>query len=82
MYAFLNVNTAEKGLQFGLNKCKSMLIGKNQEIVINNKLFVDKCSVERVADKMTGDTELVEHYDGLAEIGTCTEHQYLIYWHH
>ena len=59
MNAFLNVKTAEKGLQFGLKKCKSMLIGKSQENVINSKLFVDKWSVEHVEDEMTGDTELV-----------------------
>ena len=77
MNAFLNVKTAEKGLQFGLKKCKSMLIGKNHENVINSKLFVDTWSVEHVEDEMTGDTELVEHYDGLSEIGTCTEQKYL-----
>ena len=54
-----------------------MLIGKNHENVINSKLFVDTWSVEHVEDEMTGDTELVEHYDGLAEIGTCTEQKYL-----
>ena len=32
----LNVKTSEKGLQYGIGKCKSMIIG-NQENCINNK---------------------------------------------
>ena len=33
MNIFMNVKTAEKGLQFGATKCKSMLVGKNTENV-------------------------------------------------
>ena len=40
--AVLNVKTAEKQLQFGVKKCKSMLIGKNKENAIYNPLTVDK----------------------------------------
>ena len=34
--SFMNVKTAEKSLQFGASKCKSMLVGKNKENVFNN----------------------------------------------
>ena len=34
MNAFFNVKTAEKSLQFGVKKCKTMLIGKNLENVL------------------------------------------------
>ena len=40
--AFINIKTAEKALQFGPTKCKSMLVGKNTKNVINIKLMVDK----------------------------------------
>ena len=40
--AFLNIKTAEKGLQFGVKKCKSMLIAKNTENILNSSLCVDK----------------------------------------
>ena len=30
--ALFNIKTAEKSLQFGVQKCKSMLVGKNVEI--------------------------------------------------
>ena len=41
MNAMINVKTAEKRLQFGVKKCKSMYIGKNVEDVLNNHLVVD-----------------------------------------
>ena len=75
--AFLNVKTAEKNLQFGIKKCKSMLVGKNTKNVLNSSLCVDKWTVEHVEDKTTGDTELVEHYAGQVEIEKCTEQKYL-----
>ena len=34
MNAVINVKTAEKRLQFGVSKCKSMLVGKNCEAVV------------------------------------------------
>ena len=77
MNAFLNVKTAEKGLQYGIKKCKTMVIGKNQEKIINSKLSFDQWTVEHVEDKNTGDTELVEQYAGQVEIGSCTEQRYL-----
>ena len=77
MNAFLNVKTAEKGLQFGAKKCKTMLIGKNQESALNSPLCVDNWSVEHVENPATGDTELVETYTGQVQIGQTTEQRYL-----
>ena len=37
--SFMNVKTAEKSLQFGASKCKSMLIGKNKDNVLNSNLL-------------------------------------------
>ena len=45
MNAFINVKMAENGLQFGISKCKSMLIGKNTENTINTELRVDSWTV-------------------------------------
>ena len=59
MNAFFNVKTAEKGLQFGVKKCKSMLIGKNLENVLDSPLQVDKWSVEHIVNTETGDTDLM-----------------------
>ena len=37
MNAFFNVKTAEKALQFGVKKCKTMLAGKSIEEIHKNK---------------------------------------------
>ena len=48
MNAFINMKTAEKSLQFGPSKCKSMLVGKDLSTVINSSLMVDNWSVQYV----------------------------------
>ena len=50
MNAFMNVKTAEKCLQFGAKKCKSMLVGENLDNVINTTLCVDKWTVDRMVN--------------------------------
>jgi hypothetical protein len=44
----LNVKTAEKYLQYGVKQCKSMLVGKYAENVINSELKVDYWSEDYV----------------------------------
>jgi hypothetical protein len=75
--AFINVKTAEKMLQFGPKKCKSMLIGKDTENVLNNNLDVDNWIVEHVENKVTGEADLVEYYGGKVEIEKAEEYTYL-----
>ena len=67
-----NVKSAEKCLQFGVTKCKSMLVGKNQESVINTELMVDGWREEYIDDSESGETELVEHHLGEIPIGKVT----------
>ena len=74
MNGFINTKTAEKSLQFGVKKCKTMLVGEDFGNILNHSLSVDKWSVEV---KTTGDTELVETFIGQVEIGKCTEQKYL-----
>ena len=52
--AILNVKFAEKCLQFGVDKCKTMIIGKGCEKVINSKLVVDGWSEEYFENLETG----------------------------
>ena len=66
--SFINVKTADKMLQFGPAKCKSMMVGKNTEKVLNNPLHVDNWKVEYVENKETEDVILVESYEGKVEI--------------
>ena len=77
MNAFINIKTAEKKLQFGPTKCKSMPVGKNVQNVINSDLFVDEWSVKYEENIQTGEAELVEQYCGPTIIEEITEQKYL-----
>ena len=77
MNSFINVKTAEKGLQFGVKKCTTMLIGKNKENVISSDLYVDKWTVEHQDNFVTGDTDLVEKYAGQVMMSKSDEQKYL-----
>ena len=73
MNALINVKTAEKGLQFGSSKCKSMLIGKNVEHVLNSNLTVDTWKVTH--DEVT--EKIVETYEGQISVDKTDEQKYL-----
>ena len=77
MNSFINLKTAEKTLQFGPTKCKTMLVGKNVKNVINSGLVVDEWSTEYTENIHTGEAELVEKYSGQTEIESVTEQKYL-----
>ena len=77
MNAFFNVKTAEKTLQFGSKKCKTMIVGKNIEEIHRNKLSVDQWSVEHKKEKYSEETHLVESYIGKVEMEQCDEQKYL-----
>ena len=75
--AMLNVKTTEKRLQFGVNKCKWMLVGKDLAGVISNPLTVDKWTVSHVENETTGESNLMETYDGQVEIEQTEKQRYL-----
>ena len=77
MNVIINVRTAEKCLQFGVTKCKKMIIGKTSHEAINNDLYVDKWTETYEDDKDTGEVELVEEYSGDTELGQTDEQKYL-----
>ena len=75
--AVMNVKTAEKTLQFGALKCKSMIVGKKLDCVVNNPLQVDNWIVEYQDNCKTGEADLVESYGGKVNIGKAEEYTYL-----
>ena len=77
MNAFINMKTAEKSLQFGPSKCRSMLVGKDTSTVINSNLMVDNWSVQYIENKQTGEDDLKETYCGLTKIKKTNEQKYL-----
>ena len=72
--AFMNMKTAEKTLQFGAPKCKSMLVGKNTDAVVNSAMLVDNWQVEY---SQTGEEDIIESYAGQIPIGKAVEYKYL-----
>ena len=77
MNAIINSKTAEKRLQFGVSKCKSMLISKKPSIVLNSQLAVDSWKTEHIENLKTGETDLVEKYEGKIKIDKTESQKYL-----
>ena len=66
----------KKRLQFGVSKCKSMLIGTEEDLVYNN-LLVDKWNIEHKVDEDTNEENLEEKYEGKVEIEKTEKQKYL-----
>ena len=77
MNALINIKTAEKRLQFGVKKCKSMLVCKDSENVLNSHLKIDKWSVTHEDDPDTGGSVLQETYTGMIDIEKTVNQKYL-----
>ena len=75
--AVLNARTADKQLQFGPTKCKTMLVSKKPEHVLNSQLTVDNWEVEYEKNTSTGESELVETFRGLVSIDKTDNKKYL-----
>ena len=74
--AVINSKTAEKRLQFGAAKCKTMLIGENHNnFVVNNSLSVDTWKVEYQHDD--DEDKLVETFGGQTNIENTDQQKYL-----
>ena len=73
----LQLKTAEKRLQFGITKCKSMLISKNPYNILDSNLMVDKWDVQHVDNPATGDSDIQETYSGQVPIDKTDKQKYL-----
>ena len=77
MNTILNLRSAEKGLQFGTGKCKTMLIGKRSDFVRNNTIYVDGWKEEYIENNENGKIELKEKYVGKIPIEEVKKQKYL-----
>ena len=77
MNALINTKAAEKGLQFGVKKCKSMLIGKDLENTLYSELTVDKWKVTHTDISKNGSEEYEEVFEGQVPIEQTKEQKYL-----
>ena len=74
---YLNVKTSEKSLQFGSKKCEYMIVGKNTESVIQNKLKIDQWKKEYIENNTFDDYDMIEYYGGQIEMKQTEEYKYL-----
>ena len=77
MNALINAKTAEKGLRFGPEKCKTMIVGKDIKSVDTNPLVVDNWKTEHITDEITGEPKLIESFDGKIQIEQVLQQKYL-----
>ena len=75
--AFINVRTAEKTLQFGPSKCKYMIVGKCAKFTKQENLQVDHWITKHTTNKVTGEQDLEESYEGKIDIERADEYKYL-----
>ena len=76
----INIKTAEKRLQFGVNKCKTMIVGKNYEEEMNNPTLVDKWKLEYLEEsinQLENNYDICETYDGEVEMEKTKKQKYL-----
>ena len=77
MNTILNIKSAEKGLQFGTNKCKYMKIGRKTENVRNNAIYVDGWEEEYLVNNENQEVDLKEKYIGKIPIEEVEQQKYL-----
>ena len=75
--AAINLKTAEKRLQFGEEKCKFMVIGKESKNLLQNNLMVDKWKVEHEYNKQNNEVKLIETYIGEVPMEETNQQKYL-----
>ena len=69
MNEVINVKSAEKCLQFGVSKCKTMFVGKENQTFLDTELSVDKWNIVYREDVKTGEEELIETFQCQIPIG-------------
>ena len=81
MNVAINIKSAEKRLQFGDSKCKSMIIGKKCDQIKNNDILVNKWNVSYVDNLEDGDVknDIIETFDGQVKMGKVEQQKYLGY---
>ena len=88
MNAAINIKTAEKRLQFGVNKCKTMIVSKNYKQETDNPMMVDKWKLEYLEEsennqahktirQLENNHDICETYDGEVEMERTQKQKYL-----
>ena len=76
--AFLNAKTACKRLQFGMDKCFVMHVGKNISEYKKVELYVDGWKKQEMQNILTGETKLKETHEGEHDVLERFSEKYLV----
>ena len=77
MNAYLNTKTNVKKLQYGVEKCYKMHVGRYCHTEICPDLHVDGWKLETVTDVVTGHTDETEEFSGMHEMKEVKTEKYL-----
>jgi hypothetical protein len=77
MNQFLNAKTAEKRLQFGIDKCIKLHVGRSCNKSLCSDLYVDSWKVNVETDPESGTPTQSEHYAGVEKMKVKQEQTYL-----
>jgi hypothetical protein len=77
MNEIVNLKSAEKGIQFGPSKCKTIFVEKQHEVFLDNDLYVDKWKVEFEDNIETNEEQLIKTYVGQTKIEKTNSQKYL-----
>ena len=77
MNSYLNTKTNIKKLQYGVDKCFKMHVGKHCNDVICPDLHVDGWKMDSVVDIKTGGVENIEEFSGRHEMKNVEQENYL-----
>ena len=75
--SFINCKTNMKKLQFGIDKCHKMHVGKKRIEEICPDLFVDSWKLKEVTEIETGEEVLNEVHTGLSKMEEVIQEKYL-----
>ena len=64
-------------MQFGVKKCKSILILRGTGFICNQSLAVDNWSTDYIENENSGSVEILEQYTGKVKVEKVTEQKYL-----
>ena len=64
-------------MQFGVKKCKSILILRGTGFICNQSLAVDNWSTDYIENENSVSVEILEQYTGKVKVEKVTEQKYL-----
>ena len=77
MNALINAKTNMKKLQYGVQKCFKMHVGKSCYKEICSDLYVDGWKIKEASEVEIGNTKLIDEHDGLHEMKEVNNEKYL-----